>query len=668
MNSNQPHFGAPSPVVGVWLYRAFFTLLVVFLWTTAPAWSAIYYVSPDGDNLNNGLSLTAPFRTIQKAVDTAVAGDTVNIRGGVYRETVNLLKNGGIAGSMITVQGYNGEVPVIKGSDVVTGWTQYNATIWMKTGWTSNSQQVFVDYNNAQPGPSLQQIGMPSSLYTTFEYPKPVGSSVSSMTPGSFYYDAAASTLYVWLADGSDPNLHYMEASTRSRLFYMGKPYLYVKGLAFRHDNSSATAKQGAAVELSSYSVIDQCDIQSMSFAGLSMGYLQSNTQALNCVVSNNGDSGINAAASYNFRIAGVTMKNNNTRNFNALWHAGGFKAAGDSYGTLEFNEVSGNNGSGIWFDYCNAGNPIVVRNNYIHDNGPVEAGIFMEVSTDALVYNNIVSNNARRGIYISASDRTRVFNNTVNAISGYSAIELGGMPRSGATLTNNTISNNIISNNTAKYDLFITPANGTTIVGNSSDYNNFYRPTGSLQLYGGTLINSLSTWTTTTLFDKNSLNLNPGFAKSTPAAPADFSLLNTSQLIDKATLLAAVPQDFVKTPRPAGAAYDMGAYEYAAPVSTAQASTTDTIAPTVKLIAPSADGTTVRGAFSVSASATDNVGIVTMKLYIDGGLVYQVANASLAYSWNTNKLKKGSSHYVLVSAADKAGNLTQVSRKVIKQ
>lgn len=662
----------------VWIQWCF-SALVLLVFMVSPAWSTDYYVSTTGNDTNSGLTLDLPLQTIQKAVDRAVAGDTVYVRGGVYRQSVSMTKYAGAAGKMITVRGYNSEVPVIKGSDVVTGWTQYTSTIWKKTSWTVNSQQVFVDFNDAQPSAPLQQIGMPSSLYGAFEYPTPVGSGLSSMTPGSFYYDAGSSTMYVWLADGSNPNNHVMEASVRGKLFYMGQPYIYLKNFAFRHSNLSATAKQGIAVELSSNSVIDQFDIQYTDFAGLSMGYLQSNAQAINGNVSNNGDSGINGPGSYNFRVAGVKMNNNNYRKFNPLWHAGGLKATTKAYGVVEFNEVAGNYGSGVWFDYANSGSPIIVRNNYIHDNGPKEAAIFLEVSKNGLIYNNILANNARRGIFISGSDNNRVYNNTIYGTSVYSSIELGGMPRTGATLTNNSIINNIVSNGTTMYDMYIMPADGTTIVGNTSDYNDFYRTTGAIQLYSGGMMTSLASWRTATKQDMNSLNLNPVFLNTQPALPADYALQASSPLIDKATSLAQVPQDYAQSPRPAGAAYDIGAYENASSGTTTPTSPTspttpppttsgkDTISPTITISSPATDGAKVHNSVSIAASATDNVGVAGMSLYVDGVLKAQSTTGQISYTWNCSGVRLGS-HYIWISARDAAQNLSKISRKVVVQ
>jgi parallel beta-helix repeat protein len=103
--------------------------LIFFLLFTfgGRVFAATYYV--DGSSLggscsdsNNGTDLTTPFCTIQKAASTTVAGDTANIRGGTYRETVTP-KFSGSSGSPITYQKYGSETPIINGADLVTTWT-----------------------------------------------------------------------------------------------------------------------------------------------------------------------------------------------------------------------------------------------------------------------------------------------------------------------------------------------------------------------------------------------------------------------------------------------------------------------------------------------------------------------------------------------------------------
>ena len=52
-----------------------------------------FYVSKTGDDSNPGTQ-TAPWRTIQHAADTVRAGSTVNVRGGIYEERINIKESG----------------------------------------------------------------------------------------------------------------------------------------------------------------------------------------------------------------------------------------------------------------------------------------------------------------------------------------------------------------------------------------------------------------------------------------------------------------------------------------------------------------------------------------------------------------------------------------------
>ncbi|HKU70913.1 MAG TPA: right-handed parallel beta-helix repeat-containing protein [Burkholderiales bacterium] len=518
-----------------------------------------YYVATSGYDGNSGKSTSAPFRTIQHAANVVNPGDVVLIRNGNYRESIEAIR-GGTASAPVTFQNYPNESPVILGSKVVTGWVSDGGAVWKKTGWTVNSQQVFYDFQ-ASPKKSLQKIGMPSGWYTTWEYPTPVGSGRSTMKAGSFYWSGSSQTLYVWLPDGSNPNNHVMEASTQMRLFNMHQPYIRLKGLKFRHSNTSAYAQQGAAVELSSHSVADGIDVQHTDFAGISLGYQSDGAVVQNSISNNNGSVGIIASDSKNFRVSRSMMQFNNYRNFNTNWHAGGFKAANAAWGVVEYNEVGRNKGPGIWFDHVRTGNTLTVRNNFVHDNNPGEGAIFFEVSKSGLAYNNVVVNNHRRGIYLSGSDNSRVYNNTIYGTTGRAGIEVAGMPRSGATLTNNVLANNIVSYGTSEFDLYIMPPNGSSIYNNSSDYNNFYRSGGApVQLRWANIYTSLSGFRSASGQDGHSKNVSPSFVA--PGAATGFELKAGSLMIAGGRNLSSTfTTDYRQHAR--GTNYDIGAFEY---------------------------------------------------------------------------------------------------------
>lgn len=107
-----------------------------------------YYVSPNGSDHATG-TFAQPFQTIQKAANTAVAGDTVYIRGGVYRETVTP-KRSGTAKKPIRFLPYGAEPVTISGADVIPAesWTRYNGNIYRAPmGWDrgDDANQVFLD-------------------------------------------------------------------------------------------------------------------------------------------------------------------------------------------------------------------------------------------------------------------------------------------------------------------------------------------------------------------------------------------------------------------------------------------------------------------------------------------------------------------------------------------
>jgi len=116
--------------------------------SVSPIVAASYFVSTSGSDSSPG-TIDRPFQKIQKAADVAVAGDTVFIRGGVYRESVTPKNSGGL-NALITYMPYNGETVTVSGADVIdpASWTPYNGSISQAPiSWDlgEGRNQVFVD-------------------------------------------------------------------------------------------------------------------------------------------------------------------------------------------------------------------------------------------------------------------------------------------------------------------------------------------------------------------------------------------------------------------------------------------------------------------------------------------------------------------------------------------
>ncbi len=87
--------------------------------STAIAAGSAYYVSPTGSDTGAGTQ-AAPFKTVQKAADTAKAGDTVYITSGTYNERVTFAGSG-TAAARLTFRGYGTDRPVIQQGIAVSG-------------------------------------------------------------------------------------------------------------------------------------------------------------------------------------------------------------------------------------------------------------------------------------------------------------------------------------------------------------------------------------------------------------------------------------------------------------------------------------------------------------------------------------------------------------------
>lgn len=97
---------------------AFMAVLLLSVAATGSASAASYYVALSGNDANPG-TLSAPFRTINKAAGVAAPGDVVNVRGGVYNGQVSIGSKG-TSSARITFRSYPGELAVIDGTGTGT--------------------------------------------------------------------------------------------------------------------------------------------------------------------------------------------------------------------------------------------------------------------------------------------------------------------------------------------------------------------------------------------------------------------------------------------------------------------------------------------------------------------------------------------------------------------
>jgi parallel beta-helix repeat protein len=90
-------------------------LTIILLLFSGVIYAGNYFVSPNGNNNNSGLSLDEAFKTIQYAADFATPGDTVWVNDGVYNEAVTIT-NSGFENLWITFKAINQHKAVVSNS------------------------------------------------------------------------------------------------------------------------------------------------------------------------------------------------------------------------------------------------------------------------------------------------------------------------------------------------------------------------------------------------------------------------------------------------------------------------------------------------------------------------------------------------------------------------
>jgi parallel beta-helix repeat protein len=556
--------------------------------------------NPAASDSNAG-TINAPLKTITQALNLASnnnatsQSDTIFIRGGVYHEQPDLWTSdsGASATDRTVISAYVNpttgkyEPVYIDAADPTTGtWIEDGTSNrWYLNNFTTETSGVWVDWSPTNDGASLQQIGGYNAGY--YDNRVLVGSGISDMVPGSYYGDIADSRLYVWLADGSNPNLHTIEYANRAREFYQpgtpnGNVYTYANyvdfvGLNLRHDNVYDNTGQdvGCAIYTEGDQRLINCDIEWNGGVGV---FLRGNSEMLNCVSSHNGQNGV-VGQGNDFLICGGQYDYNYLRQYLDGSNSA-IKVISNSptlYGSIVNIEAAYNLGKGIWFDTCFENSVVSdITGNYIHDNQ--DCGIDIEASRNFLIANNVIVRNGADGIALNAAENVDIYNNTLVGNYGIAAIELDGGTRDQGSaypgtvgMLNNSIENNIIANNFTDFDLDVptSAAGNAQVNNNTSDFNVFYRRGGSLKFTtGGTYLGwgqtpaNLSDWQTDSGQDAHSIVADPLFLSGGSGALAYQLGSNSPARNVGANLSATLTTDYARNARPL-AAFDVGAFQY---------------------------------------------------------------------------------------------------------
>ncbi len=221
-----------------------------------------YHVSPAGSDTADGVA--TPFRTINRAAGLAVAGDTVVVHEGLYREWVKPRNGGSSDSRRITYEAAPGEHAAIVGSEPVREWRHQHGDVWradLPSGFFDDANpfalavegdwvvrpvpgdrtprhlgEVYLDgmsFYEADSLADLQIVAVDEVVddWTGVTVPVPDRAQTRRRWHAEVAPDGAT-TLWATFPD-TDPNEHLVEVNARRSVFYpevTGIDYITVRG------------------------------------------------------------------------------------------------------------------------------------------------------------------------------------------------------------------------------------------------------------------------------------------------------------------------------------------------------------------------------------------------------------------------------------------------------
>ena len=474
------------------------------------AQATIYYVSSAGDDLNNGTSPAAPWQTITK-VNSFMAsinpGDQILFKkGDTFYGTINATKSG-TAGNEIVFGSYgSGNLPVITGKKLITGWTTYTGNIY-KANFTDTVSHIYVnnkimtiarypntgflkvDNNNGNTGfydaALLQSSGYWNGTncrirtanwaYETRTVSNFNGGTITFNT-GTLYTTGANFGYYL------DNKINVLDVENE---WFQDKPagivYFYAPGGVNPNtiNTEAIVARNGIFITPGkNYIIIQDLNLTGFSDMGVN-AFTNSNIKVLGCKITQTSSFGIS--------ITGSDIIFNNNYFEDNLSNA--------IFGAITNGEIKNNfiNRTGLVPGYGKSGRGYLGLDVYLSNNLTVQDNIIdstgyssMFVGNNTIVKNNYINYsllklNDGAGIDIGDCDNLQIIDNIIlntigNSESGANPALYGsGIYVNGALMKNTTISGNTSANNTYSgilLDHKNTPVNNK-IIGNTL-YNNF--------------------------------------------------------------------------------------------------------------------------------------------------------------------------------------------------
>jgi parallel beta-helix repeat protein len=363
------------------------------------------FVSPSGDDGAAG-GPKAPLATLRAAISRARDGATIVLRAGTYHDSVTVP-----SGKRLTLQAHPGEVVWLDGSVAVQGWRPEPGGVWRHDGWTARFDSSPTYTAGARPSDdadfqfvdkAFPMAAHPDQVWVGGVALRQVGSR-AKVRPGTFFVDYTTGGLYI----GADPATGQVRASDLAEALTVQSAGSVVRGIGVRRyatplPRIAAVKAQARGVSFENVVVTDSAT------TGLSA--MAQAVTFRHVTIKRSGMLGIHATYADRLRLDAVRLEHNNLERFKTAPVAGGFKVTRSRDVTVTGSAARYNHGKGLWLDESVHGITLV-GNDIV---GNTSHAISLELSAEAVVADNLISDNAGDGIRVNNTARVRIWNNTV--------------------------------------------------------------------------------------------------------------------------------------------------------------------------------------------------------------------------------------------------------------
>lgn len=478
------------------------------------------YVSKDTGLDTNSGTLANPWKTIQKAASTAVAGDQVYIRAGVYAENVTMQVSGSVGAGPITFQSYPGEAAIIDGTTLVPAANSVTALLRI----SNRSYLIFRD---------LEFRGYKTTLANK--------SSIAGIYISGTSHHIELNNIKVHDIEGLPPangsangiGIYGNNATAITNISLIGCEVYNLKTQSSESIVFNGNI-DGFLVTNCSIHDCDNIGLDCIGFEGTSPNALLD--QARNGVISKNLVYNIDSIANPAYSLERG---------------AGGIYVDGGKDILIEGNSVH----------HCNIGVEVASEN----------AGNF---ATNCIVRNNFIFLNHVGGLFLGGADaignggttncsilNNTFFNNDTDAAGG-------GQIAIQTNTTNVTIKQNIlVAGSFGSGNAFVLNPNFLPTDGNTLNYNLYYSPAGAANgewEWGPDYIDGFGNWKTTSGQDAQSLFSDPKFVNITLTPDLHLQATSPARNAGETTFVGAVGEVEIDVlPRIAETRVDIGADEF---------------------------------------------------------------------------------------------------------